>query len=108
MSTVPGPSIPVSTSVATLSTPTSTVAPEGVLSRPCPARFKKRKQQQLQVKLEDPDQTKRPDPVKEADLVAKQQHEERLKALKDIANKLKEDSWRYTASNPEVERLLNL
>lgn len=40
--------------------------------------------------------------------VSQEMHEERMKKLRSLASKLKEDSWKYTPPTPSVDKLLSL
>ena len=98
------------------STPVNSVRPE-VSNRPCPARFKKHlnsKEGKGNKELTNElirlrGFTKfQEDLANNVDQLSQQLHESRLKNLREVANKLKEDTWKYPSPSTEVDRLLNL
>ena len=100
-------SVPVASSSSVSTPPNSTLRPEAS-SRPCPARYKKSCLDQTDlVRLKD--QVKFDESlVKNTELLEKQLHQHRLKSLRELSSKLKEDSWKFESRNPEVDKLLSL
>jgi hypothetical protein len=96
-----------------MSTPPNSLRAE--VSRPCPARYKKLHSTSTEDKQLTTDLNRLKAQIKfdenlekNKELLQQHLHQQRLKNLKDISSKLKDDSWKYSAPNTEVEKLLTL